>query len=177
LTGKALQTALGAFSERSGIKGVRVLKKEEPLVPIQHPKKNPRFTKWYAPGEIHHVSFWKCPDETIKACGVNFFEANQKDPNELRPHPAAKLVLKVHKKDYLKLMDKGKVKIARVVSISPKNENIWLVEHFEGGNLSKRYTDKELKYIFLMFSQIKEKQVRKIHVDSLGNIHDPGPLL
>ncbi len=177
LTGKDYKNALGAFSERTGVKRVRVLKKENPLEEIQHPQKKPRFTKSYAPGNIHHVSFWKMPDGKIQAEGVSVFKANQTDRNQLRPHPAAKLVLKIHKKDYLKLMDKGREKIVRVVSISPANKKMWLIEHFEGGNLGTRYKEKEVQYIFLMFSQIKEKQVRKIYVDSLGNIHDSGPVL
>jgi CRISPR-associated endonuclease Csn1 len=180
LTGKALVNTLGTFSERTGIKRVRVLKKENPLEEVRHPKKNPRFSKWYAPGEIHHVSFWKLPDGGIEACGVNFFDANQKGPNELRPHPAAKLILKVHKGDYLKLMDKREEKITRVISLRVVNRQLRLVGHKEAGNFDKRKKEGEtLEEVFLGFSAktLKEKQVRKIFVDSLGTIHDPGPVL
>ncbi len=94
-----------------------------------------------------------------------------------RPHPAAKLVLKIHKGDMLRLRHKGKVKTARVVSLSPENKTIWLVEHFEGGNLAKRYKERKLEYIFLSFSRLKECEARLIHVDALGRIKDPGTIL
>lgn len=177
LTGNPFKDALNLFSQRTGIIGVRILKKEHPLVEIRHPIKNPRFNKWLVPGKIHHVAVWRMPDGKIIVKGVNVFKANQKDQNQMRPHPAAKRLLKIHKGDLLKLLDRGIEKIARVVSLSPENNNMWLVDHHEAGVLANRYKNKEFKYIFLFFSQIKEKRVRKIFVDCLGNITDPGPLL
>ena len=174
---KKLKMALPEFSKNLEVLRVRVLKKEHPIIKIHHPRKNPIHKKGLVPGPIHHLEFWKLPDGTIQGKGINFFEANQNDPLLKRPHPAAKLVLKIHKGDMMRLKHKDRMKTAKVVSLSPENKNIWLVEHFEAGNLVKRYKEKKLEYIFLGFSKLKECEARKIHVDALGRIKDPGAIL
>ena len=172
-----LKLALPEFAKNLGVLRVRVLKKENPIITIEHPRKFPVHKKGLAPGSIHHLEFWRLPNGIIQGVGVNFFETHKNDLILKRPHPAAKLVMKMHKGDILRLQHKGQLKIARVVSLSPGNSTIWLVEHFESGNLSKRYKEKTLEYIFLSFSKLKECEVRKIHVDTLGRIKDPGAIL
>ena len=109
---------------------------------------------------------------------MSYYDANTKEPDALRPHPAAKKILKLHKGDMVKLHHENRDWVARVVSISPENKQMWLAEHFEGGNLDRRYrVKKEFKYIFLRFSKIGEKQVRKVHVDPIGRVWDTGPVL
>ncbi|MFQ5673480.1 MAG: type II CRISPR RNA-guided endonuclease Cas9 [Nitrospinales bacterium] len=175
---KAFQQALANFSADSGIKRVRVLKKDKTVIPIKHPLPNPVHRRGVIPGQVHHVAFWRLPDGKIAAKGLSLFEANQKNKGDPRPHPAAKLILKIHKGDMLRLKDQGKEKTVRVVSLSPENKQLWVTEHQEGGALMTRYTkDKEKVFIFLSFSKLKESQVRKIHVDALGRVRDPGPIL
>lgn len=174
---KELKLALSEFAGTMGVKRIRVLKKENPIIHIQHPRTNPIHLKGFAPGPIHHIEFWKMPDGTLHAEGINYFEANQKNPILKRPHPASKLVLKIHKGDLMRLIHKGREKTARVVSLSPENKTVWLVEHFEGGNLAARYKEKKLDYIFLSFSKLKDARARKIHVDPLGGVKDPGAIL
>jgi CRISPR-associated endonuclease Csn1 len=120
------------------------------------------------------------PDGSLWAEGINYFEANKRNPILKRPHPAAKLVLKIHKGDILRLIDEDREKIARVVTLIPAGKQILLIEPFEGGNLAKR--NKQLPkgqtiYISLSFSQIKERRVRKVYVDPLGRVRDPGAIL
>ena len=172
-----LKLALPEFAQNLGVLRVRVLKKENPIITIKHPRKSPVHKKGLAPGPIHHLEFWRLPNGTLQGEGINFFEAHKNDLLLKRPHPASKLVMKIYKGDILRLQHKGRLKIARVISLSPKNSTIWLVEHFESGNLSKRYKEKALDIIFLGFSKLKECEVRKIHVDTLGRIKDPGAIL
>jgi len=116
------------------------------------------------------------PDGSIVAEGNRLFDVNTKPHHELRPHKNAKLILKVHKGDMLKLVEDGNEIVTRVFSMSPENKTLWLVRHTESGNIMKRYRDKDLKFIFLSFSKVKEKNVRKVHIDFLGRVKDSGPL-
>lgn len=180
---KDLKMELPEFAGKLGVLRVRVLKKENPIIEIKHSqtpiksKDSGIRRKGLVPGSVHHLELWKLPDGTLQGEGVNFFEANKKDPLLKRPHPAAKLMLKIHKGDMMRLRHKGEMKTARVVSLSPENKTLWLVEHFESGNLAKRYKEKKLEYIFLSFSKLKESQARIIHVDALGRVKDPGAVL
>ncbi len=174
---KELKLALSDFAKNLGVLRIRVLKKENPIIEVIHQSQNRDHRKGLAPGPVHHLEFWKNPDGTLQGVGINFFEANKNNPAMKRPHPAAKLVLKIHKGDMMRLRHKEKVKIVRVVSLSPENRTIWLVEHFEGGNLTKRYKERKLEYIFLGFSKLKEYEARLIHVDAIGRTKDPGAIL
>ena len=172
---KELKLALPGFAGKLGVKRVRLLKKENPIREIRHPARNPRHVKAVAPGEIHHVALWKLPDGKIEPKGVSYYDLNAKDHNCLRPHPAARLVMKIHKGDMMRLEHKGREKTARVVSLSPENNNAWLVEHFEGGDLTKRQKEKSI-FIFQRFSRFQQCKVRKIFIDPLGRIRDPGDI-
>lgn len=173
----SLKDTLEKFSERTGIKKVRLLKKENPLFDINHPLKNPVHAKSFARGEIHHIGFWKLPDGKIEAKEVSFLEINRNREEDFKPHPAAKRIFKLHKRDLVKLVHKGKVKIARVVSLRPVNQIIRLVEHFESGNLEKRIKEGEKLDIFISFGKLKECQLRLVHIDPLGKLKDSGPVL
>ncbi len=173
----SLKETLAEFSVNTGIKKVRLLKKENPLFDIKHPSKKPVHTKSFARGEIHHIGFWKLPNGKIEAKEVSFLEINRNSDNNFRPHPAAKRIFKLHKRDLVKLVHKGKEKIAKVVSLRPINKQIRLVEHFEGGNLEKRIKNGEKLDIMISFSKLKDYQVRLIHIDPLGKIKDAGPVL
>ncbi len=115
---KELKLALPEFAKNMGVLRVRVLIKKHPVIEINHPRKNPSHKKGLVPGDVHHLEFWRLPDGTIEGKGINFFESNnEKNPLLKRPHPAAKLVLKIHKGDMMRLKHKGKMKTARVVSL------------------------------------------------------------
>lgn len=186
LTGKEFKDQLAAFKEREKIKRVRILKKENPLIRVRHtqtvwkPKTGKLETveheKCLVPGEIHHVAFWKMPDGKIEVVGNNFFEVNTKKPHERRPHRNAKLLMKIHKGDMLKLEVEGKEKIVKVTSLRPVNRQIGLVEHFEGGDLAKRQPKEKVQSFPTFNSLVTKNKARKIHVDPLGNIQDPGPV-
>ncbi len=172
---EALKSALQKYGEENGIRRVRILKKDATVKLIRHKQGHLEHIKGVSPGDIHHVSFWKMPDGKIVHMGVSLFDANQKDQNSLRPHPAAKLLIKVHKGDLLRLDHKGEEKTARIMSLRPANEIIVLTEHFEGGNIVERQKEEKIQ-IFLSFNKILETNARKIFVSPTGRIHDPGSL-
>jgi hypothetical protein len=52
-----------------------------------------------------------------------------------------------------------------------------LAEHKEAGNLQQRNDDAndDFRWLYLAFSQMKTRLARKVTVDILGRVRDPGP--
>ena len=171
----ALKKALEKYSSERNIRRIRVLKKDATVKIIKHVQGERTHIKGVSPGDIHHVSFWMLPNGTVAHAGVSLFDANKKDQNDLRPHPAAKLLMKIHKGDLMRLVHKGEEKTARVMSLKPSNKTIVLVEHFEGGNIVERQKEEKIQ-IFISFNSILDIKARKIHVSPAGKVYDPGPL-
>ena len=168
-----------AYAKRKGIRRIRLLKKEATVQAISHhATSGQEFEKGIVPGSNHHVAFWKLPSGEIKARGCSFFELNsvKGDMNKLKPHPAAKLVCRIHNGDLIAAHTLEQRKIYKVVNLSPANQQFWCVEHNEGGNLSQRYKEKDLKYFFLSFSKMSDHKIRKIHLSVTGKIHDSGSM-
>jgi CRISPR-associated endonuclease Csn1 len=156
------------------IKSIRILSKSEPVERIEHVEGPVTHSKILLPQEVAYLEVWTEENSKIfKILPIYSSKASRKGSS--RPSPHAKLFTRIFKGDILKLEDNSERIIAKVVSISPENKTLWLVRHFDGGNLSERYKNKELKYIFLSFSKFKEKKVRPIHVDPIGNVRDTLP--
>jgi CRISPR-associated endonuclease Csn1 len=85
--------------------------------------------------------------------------------------------MRLHKGDLLKVEQNGKEKVFRIVKIALTNESFWLSEHNESGKLQERHDDPDdqFRWDFLSFSRMKARRARKITVDLLGRVHDPGP--
>ena len=190
--------------KKSKIRRVRILKKDESIILISHKQKSLTkdknqleeitHLKAAAPGSNHHIAFWQMPknisdlsklknnpwlskDKSLAATGVSFFDYNSKPNNDLKPHPAAKLVTKIHNGDLVCLNHNGRKIIAKVISLKPSNSIIALVENNEAGNLAKREKEKSLKPIYLSFSKAAEKEFRKIFITPDGKVFDQGPIL
>lgn len=167
------------YAQRKGIRRIRLLKKEATIEPIHHRDAAGReFHKGVVPGSNHHVAFWKMPDGTVNAAGCSYLEANRTrdDMNQLKPHPAAKLICRIHNGDLIAADVDAQRKIFRVVNLSPANKTFWCVEHHEGGNLSQRYKEGDLKYFFLRFSKMDSYKIRKIYISPTGVIYDHGSM-
>ena len=63
------------------------------------------------------------------------------------------------------------------MKLVPGNSTFWLAGQLEAGNLERRHADGDdpFRWYFLSFGQMKARKVRKITVDLLGRVHDPGP--
>lgn len=140
------------------------------------------------PEETHHIAFWRVPanfnpaknkspltpkplrcDPSIWWVACNIMEANSvHNPDLFKPHPAARLVCKLHKNDLVKIVHDGEEKICIVKSIAPSesNKKITMCEHMvaSGGDFS------------ITFNQVKNCKLRKIHITPAGKIHDPGSM-
>ncbi len=76
----------------------------------------------------------------------------------------------------MRLVHEDKIKTVRIESMSPVNKTIKFVEHFEGGDLAQRNKGKQVSFNKSFF-KLKECKARKIYVDPLGRVKDPGAIL
>jgi len=156
------------FAKEKNIRNIRLLKKESTIIPIEHPSDDKKFKKGVVPGDIDHVAFWQMPSKEIVPIGRSVFEVNQAkgQRGNLKPHPAARLKLSLHKRDMLRVVKNGEKITCVLVKMSPANSTFTV----RPNNLG---VDGQFA---ISFGQVKNYQVRKIHITPSGKIHDPGPI-
>jgi CRISPR-associated endonuclease Csn1 len=71
--------------------------------------------------------------------------------------------------------DQGRKRIMRVAKFS-QNGQIAFAEHREGGNLKERDADKSdcFKYLLKNSGALSSLKARRVTIDFLGLVHDPG---
>jgi CRISPR-associated endonuclease Csn1 len=93
-----------------------------------------------------------------------------------RPHPAARLLMRLHKNDVVALGVGEARRLLRVVKFS--KGSAMLAPLYEAGNLKARDADRNdaFKYINGSITRFREDAARKVQVDPTGRVRDPGPL-
>lgn len=185
--GKTVKDALIDYADndssagnKNGVRRVRLLKVEDPasLVPIRK-HDNGKIYKAMSAGENWCIDVFQQPDGKWIGAPVTMFQANRPESlsEKRKGHPAARRVLRVHKGDYLKLDHDGAERIFRVVRLEAKAQRFRLAEHHESGNLDERHNDQNdsFRWLFVAFSQLKVRKARKVSVDAMGRVRDPGP--
>jgi CRISPR-associated endonuclease Csn1 len=186
---KKMKNAAGLFAQHVETQGVelngrnvkvrRVRMTEELNVVQIKDRKTGKPYKAYKPDGNAFADIYQLPNGRWTAAVIRRFDANQADfdPAKYRPHPAAKKVMRLHIDDMVALNESGRRRILRVVKMS--GQTITLAEHFEGGALKKRNEDKNdlFKYLEKSASSLRDMGLRKIGVDEIGRMTDPGPRL
>jgi CRISPR-associated endonuclease Csn1 len=177
---KKLKEALTDFAgkERQPLRHVRLVKIERGIEPIVH-RRTGRPYKAVIPGENYAVDIIELPGGRWIGEGITVYAANRSlaTPAWKQRHPDARLVMRVHKGDLLKVDHDGAERIFRVVKLAPGNGRFVLAGHLEAGNLEQRHNDSNdlFRWVFLAFGQMKNRKARKVTVDHLGRVKDPGP--
>ena len=157
------------------VRRVRMVE-ELAVVPINDRRTGKPY-KAYKPDGNAFADLYRLPTGRCAAVVIRRFDANQPDfdPTKFRPHPAAKKLMRLHIDDMVALEDGGRRKILRVVKMS--GQTITLAEHHEGGALKKRDEDKDdpFKYVGRTANTLIGMGLRKIGVDEIGRLTDPGP--
>jgi CRISPR-associated endonuclease Csn1 len=164
----AWATALMRFSKITDTKKLRLVVKDETARRISHGRN--RFTKSMIPGLIHSVSFWLLGDGSVEATFLSVWDANRRTTPLTRPQPTAAKLFTVHKSDVIRVSHDGSEVIARVVKFAPSKGNRRIV------CCDIKDADSKTSAIFIKFSSVLKKNVRLIHVTSIGDVRDPGPL-
>ena len=183
--GRTLREAQAGFRWPAGtgrpVRHVRLLKKEARFETFANGGGEPY--KALVPGENHHVDIVALPDGKWIGWGVTVFEANRaaaergSPPPWKREHPAGRLVMRLHKGDSIKMLVDGDERVMRVLRLVPSNNRIELIEHTEAGKYDDRVKDKADPFDLFRksFSRLHGLKARKVHVDALGRVRDPGP--
>ena len=181
------------FIKETGIKNIRLYDNNKSVIEISHPIKNPRFSKAIKTNGNHHISVWKLPNGDFKTTVISNFEMNcpyeikEKESGikfinkekkfsenekfeKLKPHPGAKLIIRLFKDDLIKLEDKGGTKIVKIAVIGSTSQ-CYFLKH------NSAVSDGENKGSFMLNKKtLEEKKLRKIFITPSGKIHDSGPI-
>lgn len=147
------------------------------LVAVEHHQGNVKHTNYYAHGGIHHIDFWLVKEknkngtlkEHVKGVPVYIHEAHPpkgQKPKQTRPHPAAKLIMRLHKGDSL-IIDTPKTKdtLVSIKAINPSQSRF--IYQTPNQPASK---EKGAKLEAIGFVSLLKFNTRKAFVDVLGNI-------
>lgn len=178
LEGKEFQSVLARWSEETGVRRVRILESLD-VIPIHDREK--RAYKAYKGDSNYAIEIWR--DDTGRWRGdvITTFEANQMARKGLFPLPkdaalnGKPLVMRLCKDDTILIEDKGEKRIVRVAKFS-QSRQIALADHHEGGNLKERDSDKtdNFKYLLKNPGGLRLLKARRVTIDFLGILHDPG---
>jgi len=174
---KALPMVLANFAKEHRIRRIRLETTESSVVRVRLEKSGKY--KAQLSGENYCIDVYQQIDGEWGFEGINLFQAN--DPSfipawrQLAPRP--KLLMKVRKGDLMKLEDKGREAVFRVVKLAPTNRSFWMCEHHESGNLQQRHDDPDdpFRWLFLNFGQLGARRARLVTIDIAGRVSDPGP--
>jgi len=177
-----------AFTEMVAAKGIKLNGRTQKVRRVRildelgvitiNDRKTGKPYKAYKPDGNEFAEVWALPDGSWKTVIVRRFDANQPDfnPANLRPHPAAKKLMRLHMDDMGAIGEGTERRILRVCKMSTESgkEYVYLADHNEG-NVDARVRAKELKYLKESCEGLRKKNFRKIGVDEIGRVTDPSP--
>lgn len=186
-TSKRQKNPAALFAEYAATEGIplngrrvevrRVRMLEELAVVAINDRRSGKPYKAYKPDGNAFADLYRLPNGHYTSVVVRRFDANQPGFNsgKLRPHPAAKKLMRLHIDDMVALDDAGQRRILRVVKLS--GQKITLADHYEGGALKKRNDDKDdpFRYLERSAGSLMSMGLRRVGVDEIGRLTDPGP--
>lgn len=185
LEGKALEAALVGFSETDrlpdgtdnpyrGLRRVRLTEKLGQEARIELADGEGRIYKAYKGDSNHCYEIWRMPDGRVQAQVITTFEAHQTDA-ERKPHPAAKRVLRVHKRDMVAVERDGETMLGYVQKMKASG-SLYIAPHVESNaDARDRDTSDPFRLIQMGAGPLIRANARRVHVDEMGRLRDPGP--
>ena len=179
------------FAERASTEGVRIngrtqrvrrvrMLDQQRVISIRDATAKPY--KGYLPGGNEFADVWRMRDGSWRTVAVPTFDANQpefdiemfrpSDKKTGRPDPTAKRLMRLHIDDLGALGEGQSRRIVRLRKIS--GGIVWLDGHHET-NVDARIRAKELKEHKYSARQLQRLGFRKVGVDEIGRVLDPGP--
>lgn len=168
---------------KHGLRHVRILKRERSdyLVPIANRKSGATY-KAYSAGENFCVEVFETADGKWDGEAVRRFDANRKNAGPRTPHEPqwrdthkdAKLVMRIHKGDLIRLEHEGRARIMVVHRLDAAAGRFKLADHNETGNLDRRHTtDNEIdpfRWLMASYGTLKKLAATPVRVDELGRV-------
>jgi CRISPR-associated endonuclease Csn1 len=176
--GKDFEEALRAFAAKpgpyQGIRHVRLIESLQATARIDVADATGKPSKAYKSGSNYCLEIWQLPGGKIETQALTTWEAHNLAWIK-RPHPAAKRLLRLHKGDMVGIERDGETVYCFVQKTDPAN-GAFLVPHIEA-NADTRNRDKSdpFKWFQMSGGSLVKSGARRIHVDEMGRIRDPGP--
>ena len=173
--GIAHKEALAQYAAASGIRRVRLLKRQADVIGIADC--GGTVYKAYIPGDNHRIEIFRRPgSDKWEGEAVTVFQANQKGylPGWCRTYPDAEHVMTVHNGDLLKAEIDGAEVILRVVRLHAKGNRLYLVEAHAAGDFQKRHDAPDhldpFRWKLYSYSRLQALKARPVRVDVLGRV-------
>jgi CRISPR-associated endonuclease Csn1 len=176
--GKAFEAALRDFARKPGpYQGLRRVRLVETLQESARVEigslPNGRALKAYKGDSNHCYELWRLPDGKVKPQVVTTFEAHA--GTEKRPHPAAKRLLRVFKRDMVALERDGATVICYVQKFNQAGI-LFLAPHRESNaDARDRATNDDFSLYRMSPGPMYEADIRRVSVDEIGRLRDGGP--
>ncbi len=157
-----------------GLRHVRLVESLQASARVEITDANGTPLKAYKGDSNHCYEIWRMPDGKPKAQVITTFEAHG---NSIRkPHPAAKRLLRVFKRDMVAIDRNGERLICYVQTMHISN-GLFLAPHHEA-NADARDRDKgnPFRFIQMAAGSLIKAQIRRVHVDEMGRLRDRAPI-
>lgn len=175
--GKAFEQALAEFAAKpgsyQGIRHVRLIESLQASARVEVNGPNGKPLKAYKGDSNYCYEIWRMPDGKPKAQVITTFDAHQdKTP---RPHPAAKRLVRLFKRDMVVVERDGETLVCYVQKFKQAG-TLFLASHTES-NADARDRDKndEFNLIQMGPGPASKANIRRVFVDEMGRLRDPGP--
>jgi CRISPR-associated endonuclease Csn1 len=173
-SGQRVRDFAVAGRDQLGVKSVRVTEVVSGVA-IEDDRQQPY--KVYKTDGNAFMDVYRPADGRWRAETVSRFLANQPnaEPNWKRQHPTAKKIARLHVDDLVALGNGDGRRVYRVVKLS--GSTAVLAEHHEAGSLKARDADKSdlFQYVNASPSRLQREGFRRLGVDEVGRVRDPGP--
>lgn len=175
-TATEFKDSLVSFAREPGAyQGMRRVRLIEPIKVVEVKDSSGRAYKGFKPDSNFCYELWEMPDGRWVPVVYTTFEAHQSQ-FALRPHPAAKKIMRLHKRDMIALThpEHGEL-IATIAQLSI--QRLDLVAHYEA-NADARNRDSTDPFSFIRVgaTTLKKSGARRVYVDEMGRLRDPGPI-
>jgi CRISPR-associated endonuclease Csn1 len=161
---------------KHGLKRVRLLKPEKPdyLIPVADRRTGTPY-KAYSAGENFCIDVYETVEGKWDGEAVRRFDANQDHrPRWREKHPNARLIMRVHKGDLVRLDHEGQSKVMVVHRLDAAAGRFKLAPHNETGNLDRRHaTDNNIdpfRWLMASYGTLKKLGAERVRVDELGRV-------
>ena len=176
IAAKGLPGILARWSEKNGIRRLRVLKKEQSFISIDDRKTGKPYRAVIA-GENHHLNVFEMSDGSLEFSATTVFQVNQPDWKAEAPE-GGRFIMRLHKGDMVKIDgDNGTRQVMRVQRIRAMAKQIMLVPHNEAGDFQKRHDDLNdpFRWEFFGFSSFRKRNLRSVTVTPTGKVKFRAP--
>jgi len=174
LSGKDFDASLKSFAQVHPIyKGIRRARVVETLSVIPFTDADGKIYKGYKGDSNHCAEVWQLLDGTWTSVVLTSFNANKFGLGHSRPHPAAKLVMRLFNKDNVVLEHPKAGFIHAIISQMGAKQLILSPPNQANVDARNRNKDDPFKFWSIGFGTFKKYNLRKIGVDRLGQINDP----